>query len=98
MTEVIGLIAACLTTFAFLPQALKVMRTQRTGDLSPVMYAAFVVGVVLWLFYGIMLGNTALILANAVTAIFAGIVFFFIVKNAFFQRAQNTGTANAEPA
>ncbi|TVZ40460.1 MtN3 and saliva related transmembrane protein [Alteromonadaceae bacterium 2753L.S.0a.02] len=88
MIEVIGLAAAFLTTFAFLPQALKVMRTQRTADLSPVMYATFVLGVLMWLFYGIMLGNLALILANAVTAIFAGIVFFFILKNNVLRRPQ----------
>ncbi|WP_185236010.1 SemiSWEET family sugar transporter [Teredinibacter franksiae] len=90
MIEVIGLIAACLTTFAFLPQALRVMKTQSTSDLSPTMYASFVVGVLLWLLYGIMLGNIALILANSVTAIFAGIVFFYVVKNNVFGQTNAT--------
>lgn len=90
MNEVIGLVAATLTTFAFLPQAIRVMKTQSTSDLSPIMYASFVCGVLLWLVYGVMLGNLALILANAVTAIFAGIVFFFVLKNNVFKRMNTT--------
>lgn len=85
MIEVIGLIAAALTTFAFMPQALRVVKTQSTADLSPIMYASFVTGVLLWLVYGVMLGNLALILANAVTALFAGIVFFYVLKNNVFK-------------
>ena len=89
MIEYIGLIAACLTTFAFLPQALQVIKTKSTSDLSPVMYASFVSGVLLWLIYGILIGNTALIMANAVTAIFAGIVFYFVLVNNVFRRERS---------
>lgn len=83
MTDSIGLIAACLTTFSFLPQAFKVIRTQSTGDLSPLMYASFVTGVLLWLVYGILRQDLAIILANAVTALFAGVVFYYVVRNHF---------------
>ena len=50
--EIVGLIAAFLTTIAFLPQAVKVYRTQSTDGLSLPMYVIMFVGglyvVVLW--------------------------------------------------
>lgn len=86
MIEVIGFLAAVLTTVAFLPQAIQVIRTRSTNDLSPIMYALFVSGVVLWLVYGVLLNNTALILANSITAVLAGIVFYFVIANEMGKR------------
>lgn len=86
MTEILGLIAACLTTFSFIPQAIKVIRTQSTDDLSPLMYATFVAGVLLWLIYGIVKQDLAITLANAVTAVFASIIFYYVIKNHLSQR------------
>ena len=81
MNEYIGIVAAFLTTFAFLPQAWQVIKTRSTGDLSPIMYSCFWVGVVMWLVYGITKGDIALIFANAITALLAGIVLFYVIYN-----------------
>ena len=51
----IGFIAAILTTFAFVPQVLRVWRTRSTSDISLGMYALFTLGVALWLVYGILI-------------------------------------------
>lgn len=83
MVDVIGLIAASLTTFSFLPQAIKVIKTKSTSDLSPLMYATFVLGVLLWLCYGLLKQDIAIILANSVTIVLSGIVFFYVLKNYF---------------
>ena len=74
MTEIIGFIAALLTTFSFLPQVIKTVRTKDTSGISLLMYAIFVSGVFLWLIYGILLGNIVITSANLVTFILAGIV------------------------
>ncbi len=67
--EIIGLIAATLTTSAFVPQVYKTWKTKSTGDISFTMYSAFLFGTMLWLYYGIHHNSLAIILANVITAI-----------------------------
>lgn len=73
-TEIIGTIAAILTTTAFIPQALQVWRTRHTKDISLGMYAMFTTGVALWLAYGILLSSWPIIIANGITLLLAGTV------------------------
>ena len=63
--EVLGLVAACLTTSSFLPQALRIWRTRSARDVSLVMYVMMACGNTLWLVYGILLGSVSMIFANA---------------------------------
>lgn len=66
-TTAIGVVAALLTTIAFLPQALKAWRTRSTQDISLAMYALMATGNVLWLTYGVLIESLPLIGANTVT-------------------------------
>ena len=50
--EIIGLIAAALTTSAFIPQVYKVYKEKSAVGISLTMYLIFFVGLSLWLFYG----------------------------------------------
>lgn len=72
--EIIGIVAAVLTTSAFLPQAAKVLRTRDTAAISLAMYALFTAGVTLWLAYGILTVQWSIAIANAVTLVFAAII------------------------
>ena len=63
----IGLLAGTLTTIAFVPQVVKIWKTKHARDLSLGMFATFSSGVLLWLWYGIEVGATPIIVANAVT-------------------------------
>ncbi|HUL33034.1 MAG TPA: PQ-loop domain-containing transporter [Candidatus Eisenbacteria bacterium] len=65
--EMLGLVAGCCTTFAFVPQIVKIHR-QGGRDLSYGMLAIFLIGVGLWLAYGLLIHAPSVILANAVTA------------------------------
>ena len=67
MTDLLGIIAAFLTTASFLPQALLVVRTKNTDGISATMYSMFTLGVFVWLIYGLMIGSLPVILANLVT-------------------------------
>ncbi len=67
--KIVGFIAAALTTFAFFPQAIKVIRTRDTKSISVVMYFVVTAGLILWLVYGILLRDLPLILANFITLI-----------------------------
>lgn len=75
-----GTLAAFLTTFSFLPQAIKVIKTKDTRGISLVMYSMFVVGVFCWMVYGIQIKDLPVTLSNFVTFIFAGIVLIFKIK------------------
>jgi MtN3 and saliva related transmembrane protein len=66
----IGYTAGFLTTFSFLPQVVRAYRTRSCADLSWPWLVVFVVGLFLWLAYGLILRNWPMILANSVTLSF----------------------------
>lgn len=70
----IGLAAAFCTTVAYLPQAIKTIKTKHTKDLSLGMYSIMTIGIALWLVYGILVGDLPITVANAVTLLFAGTI------------------------
>jgi MtN3 and saliva related transmembrane protein len=72
--DVVGYIAASLTTFAFVPQVIQAIRTRDLRDVSLAMYVTFWLGIALWLVYGIMLSAWPIIIANALTLVLSGIV------------------------
>ncbi len=76
--EIIGFIAAALTTGAFVPQAWQVYKTKRTDDLSLGMFVLFSLGVLLWLVYGILITSYSVIAANSATLLLA--LYILIVK------------------
>ena len=78
--EIIGLIAAVLTTASFLPQVFKTYKTKDTSGLSLTMYIVFFIGVVLWSVYGIYINSLSIILANSITAILALYLIFMKLK------------------
>ncbi len=65
--EWMGYVAATLTTAAFVPQALKTLRSRDTGAISLGMYVVFTVGLCFWLAYGIVLHSWPMILSNIIT-------------------------------
>lgn len=65
--ELIGTLAAILTTSSFVPQVVRTLRTKDTRGISFWMYLLFCAGVALWAVYGVMLGSWPIILANAIT-------------------------------
>ncbi|MBU1905916.1 MAG: SemiSWEET transporter [Candidatus Omnitrophica bacterium] len=65
--EIVGFLAAFLTMFGFLPQAIKIYRTKSVKDLSLLAILQLMLGIFLWLIYGIYLKNFVIILANSVT-------------------------------
>ncbi len=81
VTEAIGYVAATLTTVSFLPQAILTIKTRDTSSLSLSMYSIFTLGVLCWLFYGLYIADTAIIAANAITFILAGIILVYKIYN-----------------
>ncbi len=76
----LGLLAAVFTTSSFIPQAIKTIRTKNTKDLSLTMYAVFSTGVLLWLIYGLFINDVPVIIANAITMVFALIILSYKIR------------------
>jgi MtN3 and saliva related transmembrane protein len=77
----LGLLAAACTTFAFLPQVIKTWQTRSTKDISLGMFLVLVIGIVLWLTYGLIIVDIPLIAANVVTLLFGVIILYFKLKH-----------------
>ena len=77
----LGYMAAVLTSLAFLPQALLVIRTKRTDGISLIMYSVFTLGVAFWLVYGIASKAAPIIAANAVTLALAATILTLTARN-----------------
>ncbi|MEM1115494.1 MAG: SemiSWEET transporter [Bacteroidota bacterium] len=63
----LGLVAASCTMASFVPQIVKTYRTRSVADLSVGMYALLTTGALLWLVYGLLIGDLPVIVTNAVT-------------------------------
>ena len=97
MSDMIGLMAAALTTLSFLPQALLVIRTGKTDGISLVMDIMFTTGVAGWLVYGILTGSLPIIVANMVTLLLASVILCLKVRNTLQARAQGAAVATSAP-
>ena len=74
LPELIGYLAASLTTCSFVPQALQTFRTRDVRGISLGMYSVFTAGVALWLVYGLALAAWPIVVANAITLALAGTI------------------------
>jgi len=72
--DLLGYLAACCTTGAFLPQVIQAWKSRDTRAISMPMYLVFVTGVLLWLAYGLQINNWPMTIANLVTLVLAGTV------------------------
>ena len=70
--KLIGFAAATCTTVAYAPQVIKVWKTRSARDVSLGMFLIMVLGLALWLIYGLLSGDGPLIASNAVTMLLAG--------------------------
>lgn len=76
----LGLAAGACTTIAFVPQLLKTWRSRSARDVSLGMFLIFCLGVVLWLWYGLLTQDFPVIVANAVTLVLAGTILAFKLR------------------
>ncbi|MEY2963249.1 MAG: hypothetical protein RL754_510 [Bacteroidota bacterium] len=75
--SLIGIVAAVLTTAAFVPQAFRIIKMRQTSHLSMTMYIMMFTGQLCWLTYGIFLGDFPLILANVIGGSLSGTILGF---------------------
>jgi MtN3 and saliva related transmembrane protein len=63
----LGVMAAVLTTFGFVPQIIKMQRTRSSKDVSLATLYQFSAGVILWTLYGFHIGDVIVIAANIIS-------------------------------
>lgn len=78
--ELIGTVAALLTTGSFVPQVYKTWKTKDAKSLSLPMVLLLFLGVLLWITYGFLITSIPILAANIVTAICVGILIYFKLK------------------
>lgn len=77
---IIGISAATLTMFSFVPQIIKTLKTGSVKDVSLVTLLQLALGVSLWIAYGIHLKDKIIIMANTVTLVTLVVLLFLYFK------------------
>ncbi|HVN98231.1 MAG TPA: SemiSWEET transporter [Syntrophorhabdaceae bacterium] len=65
--HIIGYVAAFLTTFAGIPQIVRLLKLRESRDISLATALFLGIGVLLWLIYGLAIGDRPLIAANSIS-------------------------------
>lgn len=96
--DILGCLAAVLTTGSFIPQAWHTLRTRDVSGISLAMYGSFTAGVALWLAYGLALGEWPIVAANAVTLALAATILVtkVVVERQQRRQGQKRNSAPAE--
>ncbi len=76
----IGIIAGIITTSALIPQAIKICRTKSARDVSLAMFIFLAVGVTLWLFYGLLIKELPVILANFFSLVLISLIIIMKIR------------------
>ncbi len=76
----LGLIAGFLTTIAFVPQVIRIWKLKETKDISLATFLLFLIGIILWLIYGILKSDIPIIIFNSITIVLASIILLFKLK------------------
>ena len=72
--EIIGYIGAACTTFCFIPQIIKTVKTKKIDDISWIYLGILAFGILMWTVYGFAIRNNVLISANIITLAFVLII------------------------
>ncbi len=78
--QILGLAAGTITSFTFIPQVIQIWKTKSAKDLSLVMLLLLIVGVSMWLAYGILVKDPAIIYTNSMVLAMSLMMLFFKFK------------------
>jgi MtN3 and saliva related transmembrane protein len=84
----IGFTAAICSTFALLPQVIRVWKTRETEQLSGGAFLLMFVGAILWFTYGVLREDMVIISANSITLLFIAYIIVIKAKNTYSSNQQ----------
>ncbi len=79
-TEILGLAAGICTTSAVVPQIKKAWRTKKVEDVSPFMFGILILGVGMWVLYGIIKNDLPIIATNGLSLGLNIIMLYLMVR------------------
>ncbi len=79
-TDVLGLVAGVCTTVSVIPQIKKAWQTKKVEDISPGMFAILILGVFLWVIYGITQKDMPVIATNGVSLALNSLMLFLMLR------------------
>ena len=74
---ILGLAAGTITSITFVPQVIKIWQTRSAKDLSVVMLLLLLLGVSMWLTYGILVRDIAIIYTNSMVMAMGLVMLYF---------------------
>ena len=77
----LGSMAAALSTVSLLPQVIRTWRTGSAGDISMLWLVVALIAMAMWIGYGGLLDAPAIVLANALTFVQAGLILFVKLRS-----------------
>ena len=80
-TQIIGLLAAFLTTAANIPQTYIIIRERSTKHVSKATYAMLLSGTALWVAYGILESDWPIIIANGISSLTSILILWLSVTS-----------------
>lgn len=95
VSDMLGYLAGTLTTAALVPQVWRTLRTKDVSGISLRMYTIFTAGIAVWLAYGILLGETPMLIANSVSLVLACIVLALKLR---YRHGEARGDGEGRPA
>ena len=75
--DILGMTAGVISSITFLPQVIKTYKTKSAKDISLLMFTFATTSVIMWLAYGIILGNVPIIFTNSMVLLFSLIMLYF---------------------
>ena len=78
--EILGLFAGAFVTFSLLPQVYRVFKLRSAREISIYFTILMLVGLFLWLAYGVVLGLISVIIWNAVGACISSTLLYAKLK------------------
>jgi MtN3 and saliva related transmembrane protein len=78
--QILGLAAGTITSITFLPQVIQIWKTKSVKDLSLFMLILLITGVLLWLAYGLLIMDAAIIYTNSMVLAMSLILLYFKLK------------------
>jgi MtN3 and saliva related transmembrane protein len=75
--QILGLAAGTITSITFLPQVIQIWKTKSAKDLSLQMLLLLILGVLMWLTYGILAKDAAIIYTNSMVLVMSLVMLYF---------------------
>ena len=75
--QVIGIIAGVCTSISLLPQLIKTIKEKKDGDISYFMLGILLIGIGLWIWYGLLKKDYPIIVTNAISFVLNSLIILF---------------------